>query len=225
MITHTTEWKSEEDTPPRPWFRFYDGGHKASEDDMGPFSAGQPESNREFSEKETFEEIGALEGRETEKEEATEEETEEEPVEWDGSEAQLVLEDDAAEYESPQTGIRLSCDLKEKEIFEALRRFPFTKRAGKRAVIEAVLLLLASGLSVFWDENGAGCVFCRGMYHSGGGCAVCALAGPKAHGGPHGEGSEKIACGNGNLPRFHRCGKRRRSVGNSPGWFLRNGGV
>ena len=100
MITHTTEWKSEEDTPPRPWFRFYDGGHKASEDDMEPFSAGQPESNREFSEKETFEEIGALEGRETEKAEATEEETEEEPVEWDGSEAQLVLEDDAAEYES-----------------------------------------------------------------------------------------------------------------------------
>ena len=57
MITHTTEWKSEEDTPPRPWFRFYDGGHKASEDDREPFSAGQPESNREFSEKETFEEI------------------------------------------------------------------------------------------------------------------------------------------------------------------------
>ena len=83
MITHTTEWKSEEDTPPRPWFRFYDGGHKASEDDMEPFSAGQPESNREFSEKETFEEIGALEGRETEKAEATEEETEEEPVEWE----------------------------------------------------------------------------------------------------------------------------------------------
>lgn len=157
MITHTTEWKSEEDTPPRPWFRFYDGGHKASEDDMEPFSAGQPESNREFSEKETFEEIGALEGRETEKAEATEEETEEEPVEWDGSEAQLVLEDDAAEYESPQTGIRLSCDLKEKEIFEALRRFPFTKRAGKRAVIEAVLLLLASGLffyQYFWMKTG-----------------------------------------------------------------------
>ncbi len=143
MKTHTTEWKSGEDTPPRPWFRFCDGGRKARGETGRTEQAGQTEeegnpgaSGEDWMLSEAAEE--ELEG--------SEEETEEEPVEWDGSEARLVLEDDAAEYESPQTGVRLSCDLKEKEFFDALRRFPFTKRAGKRALIEAAFLLLASGL-------------------------------------------------------------------------------
>ena len=72
------------------------------------------------------------------------EENEEEAVEWDGSEAELVLDDDAADYEEPQTGVKLSYTLREEEVFHALGRSGFSKTLGRRAVIEgAVLALLA----------------------------------------------------------------------------------
>ena len=137
MKTHTQEWKTGEETPPRPW----------KEEGEIPQDRLQEEEGQSFPKKEEMDpengETDEFEGQNPSEEEG-EEGDGEEPVEWDGSEAQLVLDDDAAEYESPQTGIRLSCDLREQEIFEALSRFPFTKRAGKRALIEAGVLLAAA---------------------------------------------------------------------------------
>ena len=114
MKTHTQEWKTGEETPPRPW---------KEEGEIPQDRLQEEEMDPENGETDEFE------GQNPSEEEGGEGDGEE-PVEWDGSEAQLVLDDDAAEYESPQTGIRLSCDLREQEIFEALSRFPFTKRAG-----------------------------------------------------------------------------------------------
>ena len=53
-----------------------------------------------------------LSAAETEPEEKRDDD--EEGVEWDGSEAELVLDDDAADYEEPQTGIKLSYTLPRK---------------------------------------------------------------------------------------------------------------
>lgn len=74
--------------------------------------------------------------------EAEDDESEEEAVEWDGSEAELVLDDDAADYEEPQTGVKLSYTLREEEVFHALGKSGFSKTLGRRAVIEGVLLAL-----------------------------------------------------------------------------------
>lgn len=63
----------------------------------------------------------------------------EEAIEWDGSEAELVLDDDAAEYEEPQTGIKLSYVLREEEVFRALEKSGFSKTMGRRAILECVL--------------------------------------------------------------------------------------
>ena len=70
----------------------------------------------------------------------------EEAVEWDGSEAELVLDDDAADYEEPQTGIKLSYKLREKEVFRALEKSGFSKTLGKRALVEGVVLVLLAVL-------------------------------------------------------------------------------
>ena len=71
-----------------------------------------------------------------------EEEPEEEPVEWDGSEAELVADDDAAEYEETQTGIRLSYILRREEILDCLKTADFCKTSGKRAKLETVILVI-----------------------------------------------------------------------------------
>ncbi len=69
-----------------------------------------------------------------------EEDEEEEEISWDGSQAHLVLEEDAAEYEQAQTGIRLGCSLRPEEVMTALNRSGFSKTLGRRAVVDAVLL-------------------------------------------------------------------------------------
>lgn len=63
----------------------------------------------------------------------------EETIEWDGSEAELVLDDDAADYEEPQTGVKLSYVLREEEVFRALERSGFSKTMGRRALMECIL--------------------------------------------------------------------------------------
>jgi hypothetical protein len=73
--------------------------------------------------------------------EQTPEEEIEEPIEWDGSEAELVA-DDAAEYEEQQTGIKLSYILRQKEILESLKKSGFCKTTGTRAVAESVILAI-----------------------------------------------------------------------------------
>lgn len=65
---------------------------------------------------------------------------EEEPITWDGNEAELVADDDAAEYEDQNTGIRINYTLREDEIYECLKRSGFIKTTGKRAAVETVIL-------------------------------------------------------------------------------------
>ena len=66
---------------------------------------------------------------------------EESHADWDGNEAELVADEDAAEYEEQNTGIQLSYVLKEHEILECLKSSGMMSRTtGKRAVIETIIL-------------------------------------------------------------------------------------
>ncbi len=80
------------------------------------------------------------ESGETLLDEAIPEETEEEEenVEWDGSEAELVADEDASEYEEQQTGIKLKYVLTSKEIFYALFTTQYTMR---RIVLSAAAIV------------------------------------------------------------------------------------
>ena len=73
-----------------------------------------------------------------------EENKSDENPEWDGSEAELVADDDAEEYEIPETGIRLSYVLTREEIFRCLYHSPLYKTKGTRAVFETVVFALAA---------------------------------------------------------------------------------
>lgn len=64
--------------------------------------------------------------------------------EWDGSEAELVADDDAAVYEDVQTGIRLNYTLREEEIYQCLKNTGYIKTTGMRAVIETIVLAIAA---------------------------------------------------------------------------------
>ena len=74
-----------------------------------------------------------------------ENEEEEEPqnggeAQWDGTEAEYVEDDDAADYEEPLTGIKLTYVLKHAEVFSCVKRMGFCKTTGRRAVMESVVL-------------------------------------------------------------------------------------
>ena len=78
------------------------------------------------------------------------EEIEEENEEgWDGSEAELVADDDAAVYEDPQTGIRFNYILRHSEIYQCLKSTGYSKTTGTRAILETVVLALAAGVFVW----------------------------------------------------------------------------
>lgn len=64
------------------------------------------------------------------------------PPEWDGSEAELVADDDAPEYEEQQTGFKLCYTLREQEVLSCLKTTDLCKTSGKRAVVETVLLTI-----------------------------------------------------------------------------------
>ena len=92
-------------------------------------------------------------------------------MEWDGSEAELVLDDDAADYEEPQTGVKLSYTLREEEVFHALGKSGFSKTLGRRAAAEGVVLaLLAAWFFFQYARSGEGAVLFFGCI------AVLALA-------------------------------------------------
>ncbi len=80
------------------------------------------------------------EGGEEENPRSSQGEETEEPIAWDGNEAELVADEDAAEYEDQNTGIRLNYTLRQDEIYECLRKSGFIKTTGKRAAIETVIL-------------------------------------------------------------------------------------
>lgn len=82
--------------------------------------------------------------------EESEEETE--GVEWDGSEAELVADEGAAEYEEYNTGIALHYTLKEQEIFPVLVKTQYTQKRIALSVFAAVLGLV---LGVYYLLQGA----------------------------------------------------------------------
>ena len=65
---------------------------------------------------------------------------EEDEEEGRGSEAGLVEDDDAEEYEIPMAGIRVSYVLTEEEYFKCLKHSGIYKSQGTRGLIEAVVL-------------------------------------------------------------------------------------
>lgn len=77
---------------------------------------------------------------------------EQERVEWDGSEAELVADEGAAEYEEYNTGIALRYTLKEQEIFPVLVKTQYTQRRIALSVLAGVLGLV---LGVYYLVQGA----------------------------------------------------------------------
>jgi len=84
---------------------------------------------------------------------------EEEQVKWDGSEAELVADDSAAEYEEQQTGIKLKYSLSSKEIFYALIKTQYTPTRIALSVTAAILCVVTAvvflvRMSLFGDPTG-----------------------------------------------------------------------
>lgn len=70
----------------------------------------------------------------------------EEQVEWDGSEAELVPDEDAEEFEDNFAGIKISYVLKEEEIYDALRASKSYQRAKKRLIVESIIACIMAGV-------------------------------------------------------------------------------
>lgn len=64
--------------------------------------------------------------------------------EWDGSEAEFVEDDDFAEYEIPETGIKLSYVLTQDEMYRCLYHSNSFKTKGTRAVVQSIILAVAA---------------------------------------------------------------------------------
>ena len=77
------------------------------------------------------------------------EEKNDENPEWDGSEAELVSDDDAEEYEIPETGIKLSYSLSSDEMYKCLYHSRLYKTKGTRAAIQSVIFGIASAVFFF----------------------------------------------------------------------------
>lgn len=96
-------------------------------------SSGQNDLKAEKEEeliKEIAEELGGLENDEN--------------PEWDGSEAEYVSDDDAEEYEIPETGVRLSYVMTVDEMYKCLYHSDMIKTKGARAVIQSIILAFAA---------------------------------------------------------------------------------
>ena len=65
--------------------------------------------------------------------------------EWDGSESELVADDDAESYEIPETGIKISYVMTRKEMVECLYHTDMYKTKGARAIFASVVF----GISFF----------------------------------------------------------------------------
>ncbi|NLJ31035.1 MAG: YcxB family protein [Clostridiales bacterium] len=72
---------------------------------------------------------------------------EEERVEWDGSEAELVADEDAADYEEQNTGIQLKYTLRPGEVYAALMKMQYTQQRVVMTVAASVLGLISAVLS------------------------------------------------------------------------------
>ncbi len=64
--------------------------------------------------------------------------------EWDGSESALVADDDAEEYEIPETGIKIAYALTPEEMYQCLYHSKLYKTKGSRAIAQSVIFGLAA---------------------------------------------------------------------------------
>ena len=64
--------------------------------------------------------------------------------EWDGSEAELVADDDAEEYEIPETGIKISYAMTPEEMYKCLEHSDMYKTKGARAVFSSIVFALGT---------------------------------------------------------------------------------
>lgn len=65
---------------------------------------------------------------------------------WDGTDAEFVEDEDAAEYEDKYAGIRLSYTLSREEAVACLKRAHIYKTTGRRAWLESGILAIAAAL-------------------------------------------------------------------------------
>ncbi len=63
---------------------------------------------------------------------------------WDGSESTLVADDDAEQYEIPETGIKLSFSLTQEEMYKCLKKSDMYKTKGVRAIVQTLIFVSAS---------------------------------------------------------------------------------
>lgn len=97
-------------------------------------------------------------------------------IEWDGSEAELVPDEDAEEFEDNFAGIKLSYVLKEDEIYDALRSSKSYRSAQKRLIAESIISCIMSGVFFAMFGNSDELVnldFCNIVSYIGG----CYMAG------------------------------------------------
>lgn len=80
----------------------------------------------------------------TKSEQEIKEQEEEYGPEWDGSEAQFVPDEDAADYEEQYPGIKLEYKLTREEIYECIKRAGLYKKFNIKNIIQAVLLIAAA---------------------------------------------------------------------------------
>ncbi len=84
------------------------------------------------------------------------EEEEEKTEEWEGYEVERVADEDAAEYEEEQPGIKFKYSLTQEDIYSCLKNMKIFRTSGVRAAIETVLVAacaVPSVVQLFSAEN------------------------------------------------------------------------
>ncbi len=64
--------------------------------------------------------------------------------EWDGTEGELVSDDDAEDYEIPETGYKISYVLTQDEMYQCLYHSNMFRTKGMRAVVQSIILGIAA---------------------------------------------------------------------------------
>lgn len=88
--------------------------------------------------------------------------SESESNEWNGPEAELVEDDDAAEYEESHAGIKISYSLKKEEIYSCLKKGDSFKQRLRKSMIQAWILavLFVFFCSAYFMMNKPGLLVC-----------------------------------------------------------------
>lgn len=64
--------------------------------------------------------------------------------EWEGYEVERVADDDAAEYEDEQPGIKIKYTLSQDDFYQCFKSMKIFKTSGIRAVIETIILIVCA---------------------------------------------------------------------------------